>query len=162
MKKSELKALIREVLDVYKEDNVNNRTIEEANGDASITARIDNNVYPMSSEELEKLADESNVGIFFLGDSTFGTSTLPSYKVKLTAPQGQLDAFVDRLAEDSGIEFYDDNDSKSKCVSCGREFVPAYGEHSRCPSCLNRQHSAGEKATGVQEYNEKNVDSSEE
>lgn len=38
-----------------------------------------------------------------------------------------------------------------KCKKCGKSFVPSYGEYSRCPDCLGKEHSAAEKATGVEE-----------
>ena len=39
---------------------------------------------------------------------------------------------------------------KSTCRVCHKPFTPSYGEHNRCPSCMNKQHSAGERATGTQ------------
>lgn len=39
----------------------------------------------------------------------------------------------------------------TNCKSCGKRFVPSYGEYHRCPDCLASQLSAAEKATGVQE-----------
>ena len=45
---------------------------------------------------------------------------------------------------------------KIKC-QCGKQFVPSYGEYKRCPSCLSKQHSHGEKSTGVQEGEEEKL-----
>lgn len=42
-------------------------------------------------------------------------------------------------------------DVKLKCKSCGKQFTPSYGEYSRCPDCLEKQLTAGEIATKVQE-----------
>lgn len=39
---------------------------------------------------------------------------------------------------------------KSTCRVCHKPFTPSYGEHNRCPSCMNKQHSAGETTTGTQ------------
>lgn len=39
---------------------------------------------------------------------------------------------------------------KATCRVCHKPFTPSYGEHSRCPSCMRKQHSSGEKATGTQ------------
>lgn len=39
---------------------------------------------------------------------------------------------------------------KATCRVCHKPFTPSYGEHSRCPSCMSKQHSSGEKATGTQ------------
>lgn len=36
------------------------------------------------------------------------------------------------------------------CKKCNKKFIASYGEHERCPDCLNKQHAAGEKATGTQ------------
>lgn len=38
-------------------------------------------------------------------------------------------------------------EKKATCKSCGKEFTPSYGEHSRCPSCLSKQHSDAEKSS---------------
>lgn len=98
MKKSELKSLIKEV-------------ISEVLGNASIVALIDNNVFPHSSDDLEKMADQYHLQVKFVGDATFGTETLAHYRLIISGPQGQLDAFVHGLAEENGIEFHDTNDS---------------------------------------------------
>ena len=36
------------------------------------------------------------------------------------------------------------------CKKCHKRFTPSYGEYDRCPECLSKDHSAGEKATGTQ------------
>ncbi len=106
MKISELKQIIREAV-----EEVSKEMAMEAGyipgGTASMVARVDNNVFPFSSEDLEKMADEHKVKIYFIGDAQFGTENLRSYRVKFTAPQGQLDAFVDMLAQEDGIDFHE-------------------------------------------------------
>jgi len=44
----------------------------------------------------------------------------------------------------------DKSDEQSKCKVCHKMFTPEYGEHARCPDCKADQHSAAEKATGVE------------
>lgn len=45
----------------------------------------------------------------------------------------------------------EETEEKKKCTKCGTMFIPTYGEHARCPSCLSKAHAAAEKATHVEE-----------
>lgn len=80
---------------------------EQAGGTITVKANVQNNVYPMTSEEIEAAVKKYGVQIKFLGDAAFGTSTSDSYSFTLTGPSGQVDALVDKLSEDNGIEFQD-------------------------------------------------------
>jgi hypothetical protein len=80
-------------------------------GQASVAAIIDNNIFPHTSEELEKMAEQYHLHVRYVGDAEFGTDTMASYRLVFSGPQGQLDAFVHGIAEEKGIEFHDTNDS---------------------------------------------------
>lgn len=80
---------------------------EVAGEQTAVIALIDNNVFPMGSDEIETIADEHGVKMKYLRDAAFGTDTLKSYHVKFSGESGQLDSFVDRLAQEDGIEFRD-------------------------------------------------------
>ena len=41
-------------------------------------------------------------------------------------------------------------EKKSTCRVCHKPFTPSHGEHHRCPSCLSKQHTDAERATGVE------------
>ncbi len=107
MTRTQLKQLITEVI---------NEVVEEVNareqlpgGWTSVIARIDNRVFPMGEDEIDNLADEHHIKLKYLGDAVFGTENLAAYRIKMSAAQGQLDAFIDMLAEEPGIEFFDDH-----------------------------------------------------
>ena len=73
-----------------------------------------------------------------------------------------LNKMIEGEEEKLGGGAYDREDAeqrggkKVKC-QCGKQFVPSYGEYKRCPSCLSKQHSHGEKTTGVQEGEEEKL-----
>jgi len=81
---------------------------KDHSNEPSFIASIDNTVFPFGEDELDKMAEEHHIRLRYLGDAAFGTETLRSYRVKVAcANRGQLDAFVDMLAQEDGIEFYD-------------------------------------------------------
>jgi hypothetical protein len=82
---------------------------ESAGGNVSVKATVENNVYPITSDEIEAVVKKYGVQIKFLGDAAFGTETLRNYSFTLTGPSGQVDALVSELSEEDGIRFQDSN-----------------------------------------------------
>lgn len=77
----------------------------------SIAAVIDNTVFPHSSEDVEEMAKKYHVNVYLVGDASFGTENLRSYRMVFSGEQGQLDAFVHGLAEENGIDLHDTKDA---------------------------------------------------
>jgi hypothetical protein len=82
---------------------------EAAGGNVSVKATVENNVYPITSDEIEAVVKKYGVQIKFLGDAAFGTETLRNYSFTLTGPSGQVDALVSELSEEDGVRFQDSN-----------------------------------------------------
>ena len=116
MKKSELKSIIneavQEVIQTFKENGARNPFNVSQKNEPRISAVVDNNVFPMSSEDIEKKAEQYHVNVRFVGDAAFGTENLASYRLVFSGPQGQLDALVHGMAEENGIEFHDTNNAQ--------------------------------------------------
>jgi len=57
-----------------------------------------------------------------------------------------------RYGKMSGAWHRDREEDRQKryCKQCHKQFTPSYEEYNRCPACVSKQHSAGEKSTGVQ------------
>lgn len=55
-----------------------------------------------------------------------------------------------RLEEEKNTEKKPEEKEKSTCRVCHKPFTPSHGEHHRCPSCLSKQHTDAERATGVE------------
>ena len=84
-----------------------NKGMNEAGENITVKATVQNNVYPMSEQEIKSVVKKYGVKIKFIGDAAFDTSTSNSYSFTLTGPSGQVDALVNELAEENGIEFQD-------------------------------------------------------
>ena len=84
-----------------------NKSMNEVDENVTVRATVQNNVYPMSEQEIESVVKKYGVKIKFIGDAAFDTSTSNSYSFTLTGPSGQVDALVNELAEENGIEFQD-------------------------------------------------------
>jgi hypothetical protein len=89
-----------------------NKSMNEADENVTVRATVQNNVYPITSEEIETVVKKYGVQIKFIGDAAFGTETLRNYSFTLTGPSGQVDALVNELSEydleqHAGIEFED-------------------------------------------------------
>lgn len=83
-----------------------NSKVNELMGTAnSITAHIDNNVFPHTSDEFEKMAEEQGLRVKYSGDASFGTESLRSYQVQLSGPAEKINAFVDSISQEKGIDF---------------------------------------------------------
>ena len=95
-----------------KENGARNHFNVARKNEPRIAAVIDNNVFPHSSDDIEKMADQHHIHVRFVGDAAFGTETLASYRLVFSGPQGQLDSFVHGLAEENGIEFHDMNNAQ--------------------------------------------------
>lgn len=81
---------------------------EQAGGNVSVKATVENNVYPMSEQEIEAVVKKHGVQIKFLGDAAFDTETLSNYSFTLTGPSGQVDSAVEELSDEgNGIDFED-------------------------------------------------------
>jgi hypothetical protein len=86
-----------------------------AGGKSAVIARIDNTVFPLGEDQIEKAAEDWGIMMRYIGDAAFGTDTLKAYRVKFVAAQGQLDSFVDMLAQEEGIDFAETTpDGKAK------------------------------------------------
>jgi hypothetical protein len=94
---------------------------------------------PLSDKEIEELDDQNN---------------------ELVHEKIQDDQLYMQEGEEEklGGSAYDREDKEEKaqrgkketCRVCHKPFTPSYGEYHRCPSCMNKQHTAGEAATGVE------------
>lgn len=81
---------------------------EQAGENITVKATVENNVYPMSEQEIEAVVKKHGVKIKFLGDAAFDTETLSNYSFTLTGPSGQVDSAVEELSDEgNGIEFED-------------------------------------------------------
>lgn len=81
---------------------------EQAGENITVKAAVENNVYPITSDEIESVVKKYGVQIKFLGDAAFGTETLSNYSFTLTGPSGQVDSAVEELSDEgNGIEFQD-------------------------------------------------------
>lgn len=81
---------------------------EQAGGNVSVKATVENNVYPMSEQEIEAVVKKHGIQIKFLGDAAFDTETLSNYSFTLTGPSGQVDSAVEELSDEgNGIDFED-------------------------------------------------------
>lgn len=82
-----------------------NKGMTEAGGTVSVLGVVDNDVFPHTSEELEEIAKGYGLQIRVIGDAAFGTENLKRYRIKFTGPSGQVDAFIDNVSQENGIEF---------------------------------------------------------
>ena len=169
MKKSELKALIQEVVSESLIDAMEwERTAKSAKAAAGAikskwsVQRLAEINKQMKILEAEKAVFENPTPQGLLkwarANSNEVERLVNSPKWRNENPQ--LTSLFDKSLgegeeEKLGGAAYDREDSiergqKARCKKCGKQFVPSYGEHSRCPTCLSKEHGHGERATGVQ------------
>jgi len=94
---------------------------------------------PLSDKEIEELDDQNN--------------ELVHEKIQddqLYMQEGDGEKFGDPAYDREDKEEKSQRRKKETCRVCHKPFTPSYGEYHRCPSCMNKQHTAGEAATGVE------------
>ena len=94
---------------------------------------------PLSDKEIEELDDQNN--------------ELVHEKIQddqLYMQEGEEEKLGGSAYDREDKEEKAQRRKKSTCRVCHKPFTPSYGEYHRCPSCMNKQHSAGEAATGVE------------
>jgi len=107
--------------------------------DAYISAANYMDGTPLSDKEIEELDDQNN--------------ELVHEKIQddqLYMQEGEEEKLGGSAYDKEDREEKAQRRKKSTCRVCKKPFTPSYGEYHRCPSCMNKQHSAGETTTGTQ------------
>ena len=72
-------------------------------------AHVDNTVYPMTGDEIAAIVQKHNVKMEWMGNAKFGKvwddERTKYYEFKISGPTGEVDALVDELSQENGIDF---------------------------------------------------------
>ena len=158
MKKSQLKQLIREVVkEVY---NSTGNTVS-FNGKQVDTRSVE--IGGVDRKDYPDFSDAYVAAANYVDGTPLSDNDLAAFdnqNVKLVHKKIHDDQLYMQEGEEEklGSSAYDREDREEKsakskkatCRVCHKPFTPSYGEHHRCPSCMNKQHSHAERATGTQ------------
>jgi len=158
MKKSELKQLIKEVVkEVYnsmgKPVSFNGKQVDTRSIKIGGVNRKD---YPDFSDayiDSAKYIDGTPLSDKDLAMFDNQNAELVNQKIhddQLYMQEGEEEKFGSSAYDREDREEKAQRGKKSICRVCHKPFTPSYGEHHRCPSCMNKQHSNAERATGTQ------------
>lgn len=157
MKKSELKQLIREMVESLPV------TVDEGGGApkpapserSKESSRVRDFLMKfLKREQLEDMDKDAvlrTVNLLKLAEENLGpinTRTPANWN-----PHSMDEGEEEKLGagSDSDLEDrYNQSRDTKHCSVCHKPFTPSYGEYKRCQKCVAKQHSYGEKSSGTQ------------